>query len=144
MNDAARKLITDRFFAVWNAGALAAMKIEIDGQKFVQPKNQTWGRLSMVFGENQPNEVGPNSGERTPFVFYLQVFIPDDTGTRDAYLAADILKPMRREVLRHSDASGATVVHIRPVSCRKTTPTAGFAAFNVTATGYFDYEPAQA
>lgn len=143
--EAARILLSNRFDIVWQAvtNPLRTMKIERENTKFDQPKGATWGRYSLAIGDSIALSPGTDD-ERTVFVAYLQVFIPEEKGTADANKAADALRPMKKQVLRFSDAAGETVVHIRPPSLNTAPTIGGFKAFNVTMTGYFDYYPSQA
>jgi hypothetical protein len=138
-HETARILISNRFDAVWNAGALSAWKVERENQKFTQPKGEPWGRLTIRTADTEPLEVG-NVNERTPFVIFFQVFIPEEKGTSAAYKARDILDGMKRQILRSND--GTVVVHIRPAQLVPGRDEGGFVGFNVTIPGYFDHYPA--
>jgi len=139
MHEDARKLIIDRFDAVWQAGSMASMPLERENHEFKRPENAVWGRLSLQFGRTEPHEIG-NRGERTPFVLFLQIFIPPNGGTLAAYVAADILRPIKSQPQLSDDLQ--TVVHFRPPSVPAVADVAGFKAFNVTIMGYFAYDPA--
>lgn len=41
-----------------------------------------WGRFSIQFGSTAAGSVGRNKFDRTPGLLYLQVFLPENTGTK--------------------------------------------------------------
>lgn len=136
-HEAAREMIAEAWKQAWVASGLT-FPVEIQNHAFKRPPNATWGRYTYLPGETEPAALGI-SIERTPFALILQIFLPENTGTKDATLAADALRPLNGAVRRSPD--GKVVVNFRTVGLTPGTTEDGVEAFNVTIRGHHDIYP---
>lgn len=134
--DTARKLLTDAFTAAWAAGG-ELFPVQIDNQKFDKPKGQTWGRWSINWGENNQQALGQKL-TRAQGAAWLQVFIPDGGGTRDAMLAADKLASALNQ---RQLTEGNTHVQVRTWAVRPSGPSDGKQQWTCWVTFYADSNP---
>ncbi len=131
-----KKLVMKAWRDAWAAGALSDMAVELQNQRFVRPKGEAWGRLTFLPGKKVPASLGPSKFYRTPFALILQIFHPEETGTKEGPLAADIMS-----VLDNTDRNspdGKNQVKFGESSLDNVGKVEGFEAFNVTLTGHFD------
>lgn len=126
------------WLAAWNAGPLDAMPVEHENLRFQQPSTGPWGRLTLVTGDTEPAAIGTGAGrlERTPFVLFMQVFMPENTGTKIARQAADAMRALDRMSIQKD----ALTVNFRTAGL---TPApnpsnTGLVAYNVQIAGQYD------
>lgn len=83
---------TTRILIATKLGTIPEMPFPVEWEGGTpRPANaKTWGRLSIQQGSVMPAMIGPGH-TRSVGMVYLQVFIPEEGGTRAATLAADIL-----------------------------------------------------
>lgn len=90
-----RSLITARFQAGFVAAAippadpLPFLPTQYDNMPFTTPQAAPWARFHTVEGERQNAAVGVEF-QRSVGVIYLQVFLPEGSGTKTAYDAGDV------------------------------------------------------
>lgn len=103
-----RAAIADYFFDNWNQTTL---KVVAENQP--APDTTTaWGRAVILSGTTDPMALGDQS-TRTIGFFILQVFLPENAGTKKAADAADALAALfNRRQLR----SGTTTVSFQAVN----------------------------
>lgn len=127
------------WLTAWQAGPLLyALPVEHENQRFTQPATGPWGRLTLVTGETEPAAIGNGQGrlERTPFVLFLQVFMPENTGTKVARQAADIMRALDRMSIQKD----ALTVNFRTTGLTPAPNPAntGLTAYNVQLPGQYD------
>ena len=88
MKDVARQTIQDRISAVWLLSTPCVFYF--DNQPRGEQTKTAWARISLQIGKSEPSTVG-REGIRTPATLFVQVFIPEDTGTAVAFKVADKL-----------------------------------------------------
>lgn len=142
--DTARALIATRWKLAWDGGPLAAMPIEFQNQPFERPQGQVWGRYTLLPAETTPAALGSRECrfERTPFVLVLQVFSPENSGSRAPYQAADVMAAMNYQTDRETGSGGTVVVNYDTAGLTPAVAEDGFDGFNVTIKGSFDTYPA--
>lgn len=62
--------------------------IQFDGHPFTAPKESPWGRFHIVEGERNNAAVGKKF-QRAPGLVYLQIFLPENAGVKQARITAD-------------------------------------------------------
>ena len=75
-----------RFRDNWNAEAPAGLQlaaIQMPNTKFDRPDQSPWARLTVIFGTRSNAAVG-GTKVRQLGELYLQVFLPEDSGTKVA------------------------------------------------------------
>lgn len=133
--DKVRELLTTAFMSAW--GAPGDFPVTMEGQKFDRPKT-TWGRWSVTFGQANQQSIG-NSFTRVQGIAYLQVFIPEEGGTKAALDAATKLGlAMDRLVLR----AAPTFVHCQIVGVMNAGVSEGRTQKNIWLPFYADHNPA--
>lgn len=77
--------------AAWKTGWLgaAAVPVQLPNQKFKQPATGPWGRLAINYGSSQSQAVG-GTLKRQTCTLELQLFSPEQTGTKSQTMAADL------------------------------------------------------
>jgi len=124
------------WLTAWTGGPLAAMPVEQDNLPFQQPVGQAWARLSIANGETTKPSLGPPM-TRTPFILQLQVFLPEQTGTRKATQAADALAVLNGTVTR----SNGLIVRFYEAGVERGPDETGTATFLVSLPGTYDIDP---
>lgn len=91
MTEDAHEAICAAWIAAW--GTPGSFPVQVDNTKFEQPDKAVWGRFSITFGNDIPMEIGngPGRARRQVGFVSLQVFIPEDGGSRAAATATDRL-----------------------------------------------------
>lgn len=132
---AATAMIFQHWTFAWAAGELPAMPVEFDNMKFKQPDAATWGRLTLTRGDSTQIALGgPGIAvERTPFILNLQVFIPENQGTRDRDKAADAMRKLNRV----TGAAAGLVVNFYTASIGNSQAEIGSGSL-ITIGGYYD------
>lgn len=129
----------------WQASPLSAsIPVEHQNHRFARPTAGAWGRLSLATGETSPASIGTGAGalERTPFILTLQVFLPENTGTRLAAMAADAMRSMNRMSINKDGLTlNFDTVSLAPAPNPGNT---GLEAFNATISGQYDIRPVPA
>ena len=122
---------------------IAAALIEIENQPFSQPSGQTWYRLTFRPGDtNRASLGGDKAMNRTVFLLILQVFIPEQGGTKEAYQAADVMSGLDgRQISQEGLTVHFQTAGLSKGAIPKTTPGSGWEAFNVTIAGHYDSTP---
>lgn len=126
------------WLTAWNAGPLSALPVEHENLRFQQPSSGPWGRLTLVTGDTEPAAIGSGAGrlERTAFVLFLQIFMPENTGTKIARQAADVMRSLDRLSIHQP---GLTI-NFRTAGYTPAPNPAntGLAAYNVQIPGQYD------
>ena len=72
------------------APAAAPFPVRYPNRPFKEPRGAVWGSFSIQLASTEFSALGKNE-ERTMGVLYLQVFCPEESGTKAAYEARDIV-----------------------------------------------------
>lgn len=90
MNDfeARRQFITQRFVDGFKAGATAFVPVGFENRPFDQPDGAPWARF-FVRESDRRNATVTTAEQRTLGIAYLQIFLPEGTGTKKARECAD-------------------------------------------------------
>ncbi len=139
-HDLARSTVAAAWKAVWDASSVADLPVEFQNQPFKRPQNVPWGRYTLLPGETEPAALGAEGlkMERTPFVLIVQVFHPEDTGTRKAYQASDAMRGLNYSRHRQDYPGGFVVVNFNTSGLTPGVAEDGLDAFNVTISGHWD------
>jgi len=143
-HETARKEIMTRVKAALDAEAITA--VEWPGMRFEQPKAQPWYRVGIQAGQAQPAALGPQKLNRTPFVVFLQIFLPIENalGNAAAYEAADAIGALNNTNQTRTDGTSGTRadVKFRVASAPNFVGKDGtFIQYNVELPGYYDAHP---
>jgi hypothetical protein len=122
----------------WNAGTLSSIPVEHANQRFQQPKNGPWGRLTLQTGKTTPAAIGGQMGklDRTPFILSLQMFLPENSGTSIAQQAADCLKLLDRATINHDNL--AINFDTAGYEAAPNPANTGIVAYNCEISGFYD------
>lgn len=124
------------FGLAWlQAGPLASMKIEHENHRFKAPDDAPWGRLTLAKGATTQISLGGKGTrvDRTPFVLNLQVFIPENKGTRVADDAFDVMNKLNGQTVQE----GTLTVNLQTATSNTSSADKG-AAFLISIVGYYD------
>lgn len=139
--DKIRAALVDRFRDEWNGHAPANLqlaKVEMPGQKKDRATGETYARLSIVMG-TRTNEAIGGQKIRQQGVFYLQVFLPEDSGQKTAFDCYDAFATIfDNQTVATLDASG--YVHCRAVTSQPTGSRPGYQQFTWAAPFYADLD----
>lgn len=137
---AASQMIMQNWVFAWNAGSLFAMPVEHENMKFKPPTDAPWGRLTLTRGDSSQMALGGPAVqvERTPFILNLQIFIPENQGTRARDQAADAMKKLNK-TSDSSFASSSLVVNFHTTSISTIQAEKG-AGFLIATAGYYDLQ----
>ena len=133
-HETAIEVIMTAWKAAWDAAGLT-LPVEVHNQPFKRPTTGAWARLTYLGGQTSAASLGTVQ-KRTPFALALNVFLPENTGTRIAYRAADAMGRLDGTVARSND--GKLVVHFREAGIAPGNPEEGIEAFVVTIPGIHD------
>ena len=132
---------TEEIMRAWATIALssplAGIPTEYENRRFARPPATPWGRVTLRKGKTTPQNIGSQTRiDRTAFVFYFQIFIPEGQGTRLAEQVHDAMKG-----LNYLSIPGANLALNFETASMESTPEpagSGFAAFNASIPGYYD------
>ncbi len=99
---ATRQAIEERFRDFW----LARTKVHYENTAFEPTHGVAWVRLSIREGEGNQIELAANPLHKFAGLIIVQVFTPENTGTSDARLLADVAAECFRSVSFAAGASG--------------------------------------
>ncbi len=131
----ANETIKRCWLLAWQAGPLSAMPIEHENHRFKAPTDTPWGRLTLTRGDTSKVSLGGPTVkiERTPFILNLQVFIPENQGTRAADNAADAMAALNDFTASETNLT----VNFKTVGIGSSSADKG-AAFLITIPGQYD------
>tara|TARA_R110000803_G_scaffold209965_3_gene280589 strand:- start:17944 stop:18405 length:462 start_codon:yes stop_codon:yes gene_type:complete len=143
-HETARKEIISQVKAALDAESITA--VEWPSMRFEQPEGLPWYRVTIQQGQSNPAALGPQKLNRSPFVIFLQVFLPIEnlTGDSAAYVAADALGSLNNTDATRTDGPTGTraAVKFRVTSAPSfVTKDGAFEQHNVTLPGYYDITP---
>ena len=143
-HETARREILSRVKAVLDAESITA--VEWPSLRFKQPTRSQWYRVTIQQGQANAAALGPQKLNRTPFVVFLQVFIPieNETGDAAAYTAADALGALNNTDATRTDGPTGTRARVtfRVTSAPSFSGKDGsFEQHNITLPGYYDVTP---
>jgi hypothetical protein len=85
--------INTRFYALWPSATLV---IADNDRNTDTPEDAVWCRFSIVPGAERRVTIGSKTWEQLGRV-YLQIFVPDERGTSEAYALANTFTTIFRE-----------------------------------------------
>jgi len=144
--EAGRKAIMGSLEAAINANGYSTEDIEWPNHKGPSQAHEArWWRISLQTGQTTPSSIG-GAGQRrtlTPFILRIQLFLPEETGTKAAY---DIVTQLGMgsqgmNYLQASSTDATITPNQKAVASFETwglTPigvTEGFAQFNLSIAG---------
>lgn len=125
------------------SGALATLPTEYENRRFKRPDAGPWGRLTLRKAQSTPRNIGDGLRvERTPFVLYLQIFIPEGEGTRVAEQAHDRLKILNYQATYTPGC--AVFLEVASMEAVPEPAGSGFVSFNCSIPGHYDIETLKA
>lgn len=130
----ARATILREFEIARKAGAAAGLPIRYPNHRFDPPEAAPWLAVSLQTGETNPISLGPRGRDRTAFVLVVQVFLPEQTGTLQAYRVADDIAALNRKSVHEAPLT----IHFRTATILPMPPENGWGRFNVTINGQYD------
>lgn len=89
--------------------------------------DRTWGRLTILHAMEMSSEVGTQRS-RIPGLVQFDIFIPEDTGMKDAYAIGDLIKVFMKDAYLGTDDG---VIRFRTVSVRELPASGGWARLAV-------------
>jgi len=137
--DKIRATLVKRFRDNWNAEAPASLqltRVAMPGQKHDRDSGEPSAVLSVQFGTRSNEAIGGQKIRQRGFL-YLQVFLPEDSGTKVATDAYDAFAAiMDNQTPAFLDATG--YVHLQAVTSQPTGTRPGYQQFTWAAPFYAD------
>lgn len=108
-----RRTLERHFKAAFQTGIPVAFPVQFENVTFRQPTGEPWGRFSIRLGDRSNASVG-TTHKRTVGLVYLQVFVPENRGTKPATELADRFAAAFDD--RELTTDGGTMVQFRSAS----------------------------
>lgn len=87
--EATRAAVFALFKAGWVGSLASGIPVEYPNTKFSQPANGHWARITMQLGDRESVAIG-STRKRQVGILTLQIFAPENAGTKTAHQAADL------------------------------------------------------
>jgi Bacteriophage related domain of unknown function len=123
------------FGLAWMAGPIPALPIEHENHRFKAPDDAPYGRLTLAKGNTTQMTLGGKGTrvDRTPFILNLQVFIPENKGTRIADQAFDAMTLLNGQCTHEENLT----VNLQAATSATSSADKGV-AFLISIVGYYD------
>lgn len=88
--EALRSTLSDAFSTAW-AARYPAIKVSFENRKFTQPRQVSWADFNLVQSYRTRMNIGTKRFVRTKGMIVIEIYAPEDQGTRVLYEMADYI-----------------------------------------------------